>query len=145
MFNGIIKNVGTIKQISKSKNNCLMKIYSKIKFTEKEIGSSISCSGACLTLEKYRGKISEFYLSKETLKKTIFGSSQKGDVINFEKSIKFGERLSGHFVQGHVDTTSKVKKIKNVGKSWISVMHHTSSLHKCLSSKYTTSEQVGAK
>ena len=47
-----------------------------------EIGSSISCSGACLTLEKYRKNLSQFYISKETLSKTIFQSSKKGDIIN---------------------------------------------------------------
>ncbi len=119
MFNGIIKNVGKIRKIYKFKNNCIMEVYSEIKFRSNEIGSSISCSGACLTLEKFKGKISIFYISTETMKKTIFNNSKKGDVINFEKSIKFGERLSGHFVQGHIDTTSKVKSIKHLGKSWI--------------------------
>ena len=119
MFNGIIKNVGLINKILKTKNSCLIEIYSKIKFKKNEIGSSISCSGACLTLEKYEKNTSIFYISKETLNKTIFKNSKKGDIINFEKSIKFGDRLSGHFVQGHVDTTSKIKKIKRYGKSWV--------------------------
>ena len=60
---------------------------------------------------KYKGNISKFYLSKETLKRTIFKSSKKGDIINLEKSMKFGSRISGHFVQGHVDITSEVDKI----------------------------------
>ncbi len=119
MFNGIIKNLGRINSISRKKNNCLIEIYSKIKFKKKDIGSSLSCSGVCLTLEKYKGRISKFYISKETLNKTIFKNSKKGDIINFEKSIKFGERLSGHFVLGHVDTTSKIRKIKRYGKSWV--------------------------
>ena len=85
-----------------------------------ELGSSISCSGACLSLEKYNGNISKFYLSKETLKRTIFKSSKIGDIINLEKSMKFGNRISGHFVQGHVDITSrKVDKITYIGKSWL--------------------------
>ncbi len=119
MFNGIIKNTGRINKIIKAKNNYIIEIYSKIKFRKKDIGSSISCSGACLTLEKYIGSKSRFYVSKETLNKTIFRDSQKGDIINFERSIKFGERLSGHFVQGHVDTTAKIKKIKYYKKSWV--------------------------
>ena len=119
MFNGIIKNVAKIHKISMSKNNCLLEIYSGLKFKKNDLGSSISCSGVCLTLDKYNGKISKFYISKETLNKTIFKKSQKGDIINFEKSIKFGERLSGHFVQGHVDTTGKIKNIKKYGKFWI--------------------------
>ena len=117
MFNGIIKNIGIINRLYKKNNNCFLYILSKIKFTKKEIGSSISCSGACLTLEKYNRNLSKFYISKETLSKTIFKTSIKGDIINLEKPLKYGERISGHFVQGHVDTTAAVKKINLVGKS----------------------------
>ena len=117
MFNGIIKNTGIINRLYKKNNNCFLYILSKIKFTKKEIGSSISCSGACLTLEKYNRNLSKFYISKETLCKTILKTSKKGDIINLEKPLKYGERISGHFVQGHVDTTAAVKKINLVGKS----------------------------
>ena len=118
MFNGIIKHTGKISKIYKNNNNCIIEILSKIKFSKNEIGSSISCSGACLTLEKYKRNLSKFYISKETLNKTNFKSSNKGDLINLEKSLKYGDRISGHFAQGHVDTTSIIKKIDFVGKSW---------------------------
>jgi riboflavin synthase len=118
MFNGIIKHTGKISKIYKNNNNCILEILSKIKFSKNEIGSSISCSGTCLTLEKYKGNLSKFYISKETLNRTNFKSSNKGDLINLEKSLKYGDRISGHFAQGHVDTTSIIKKIDFVGKSW---------------------------
>ena len=118
MFNGIIKHTGKISKIYKNNNNCIIEILSKIKFSKNEIGSSISCSGTCLTLEKYKGNLSKFYISKETLNRTNFKSSNKGDLINLEKSLKYDDRISGHFVQGHVDTTSTIKKIDFVGKSW---------------------------
>ena len=119
MFNGIIKNTGKISKIYKKENNCFIEIFSKMKFTKNEIGSSISCSGACLTVEKSNKNHVKFYVSKETLNKTIFKSSKKGDIINLEKSLKYGDRISGHFVQGHVDSTCSVKKIHFVGKSWL--------------------------
>ena len=75
MFNGIIKNTGKISKILKTRNNCSMIIFTKMKFKKKEIGSSISCSGACLTLEQINKNLATFYLSKETLSKTIFKSS----------------------------------------------------------------------
>ena len=118
MFSGIIKNTGTISKIYKKNNNCILEILSKMKFSKNEIGSSISCSGACLTLEKYKGNLCKFYISKETLNRTNFKSSSKGDLINIEKSLKYGDRISGHFIQGHIDTTSTIKKIDFVGKSW---------------------------
>ena len=118
MFNGIIKHTGKISKIYKNNNNCIIEILSKIKFSKNEIGSSISCSGACLTLEKYKGNLSKFYISKETLNRTNFKFLNKGDLINLEKSLKYGNRISGHFVQGHVDTTSAIKTIDFFGKSW---------------------------
>ena len=119
MFSGIIRNTGKISGISKKNNNCLMEILSKMKFTRNDIGSSISCSGACLTVEKYNKNSIQFYVSKETLNRTIFKSSKKGDIINLEKSLKYGERMSGHFVQGHVDATASIKKVHFLGKSWL--------------------------
>ena len=119
MFSGIIKHTGKIIKINKDNNNCALEIISKIKFSKSEIGSSISCSGTCLTLEKYKRNLSKFYISKETLNRTNFKSSNKGDLINLEKSLKYGDRISGHFVQGHVDTTSVIQRIDFVGKSWL--------------------------
>lgn len=119
MFNGIIKSTGKINKIFFKKNNCVLEIISKLKFTKDELGSSISCSGTCLTLERYKNNLSKFYISKETLSKTVFKYAEQGDIVNLEKSLKYGKRISGHFVQGHVDTISKIKKIKFIGKSWI--------------------------
>tara|TARA_B100000378_G_C17869468_1_gene351534 strand:+ start:59 stop:643 length:585 start_codon:yes stop_codon:yes gene_type:complete len=119
MFTGIIKHTGKISKININNNNCIIEILSKIKFSKSELGSSISCSGACLTLEKHKGNLSKFYLSKETLDRTNFKSSNKGDLVNLEKSLTYGDRISGHFVQGHVDTTSIIKKIDFIGKSWL--------------------------
>ena len=117
MFNGIITHKGKVVRIYKKNNNCILEISSKMKFKKKEIGSSVSCSGVCLTLEKYNKNISKFYLSKETLKRSIFKSIKIGNIVNLEKSLKFGNRVSGHFVQGHVDMTAKVSRIIYVGKS----------------------------
>jgi len=119
MFNGIIKNTGIIKKIYKINNNCLLEILSNLKFSRSEIGSSISCSGTCLTLENFKKNKITFYISKETLKRTTFKSLKRGDIINLEKSLKYGERVSGHFVQGHVDTTASISKIVHLGKSWL--------------------------
>jgi len=119
MFSGIVKDTGKIVKIYNDNKNCFIEILSKMKFTNNEIGSSISCSGTCLTVESIKKNLVKFYVSKETIKTTIFKSSQKGDIINLEKSLKFGDRISGHFVQGHVDAAASVNKIKFVGKSWI--------------------------
>ena len=118
MFNGIIKNTGIISKIIKNNKDCDIFISSKLKFKKKDLGSSISCSGACLTLKQYNRNSSTYFLSKETLDRTNFRTAVKGDIINLEKSLKYGTRMSGHFVQGHVDVVALVKKIDFRGKSW---------------------------
>jgi len=118
MFNGIIKNIGIVKKIHKNSNDSVLEINSNIKFKKNNIGMSISCSGVCLTLLSFAKKTSKFFISKETLNVTNFKDIRKNDKINLELPIKFGDRISGHFVQGHVDTTEKIQSIKKIGSSW---------------------------
>ena len=118
MFNGIINKQGKIQKIVKQSKNSILLLKSKMKFTQKEIGSSISCNGACLTLYKIEKNMIHFFLSKETLKRSTFKHLKIGQNINLEKSIIFGKRISGHYLQGHIDTVSKILKIKTIGKTW---------------------------
>ena len=119
MFNGIIFNIGTIKSIKKNNNSILIGIKSNLNIKKKELGSSISCNGVCLTLVKLDKKIIYFYISIETIKRSNFSKIKIGDLVNLEKSLIYGQKISGHFTQGHVDTTAKVKNISFVDKSWI--------------------------
>jgi riboflavin synthase len=89
-----------------------------MKFYNNELGSSISCSGTCLTLGSYKKNISNFYLSRETLNRTIFKHARVNDVVNLEKSLRFGTRISGHFVMGHIDATCNISNLRLIGKSW---------------------------
>ena len=119
MFNGIIFNTGKVKKKHISRSGLILTIDSKIKINpKKEIGSSISCSGVCLTLTKYRNKNLYFYVSKETIKRSNLSILKINDIVNLEKPIKFGDRISGHFIQGHIDTMARVKKITLSGKAW---------------------------
>ena len=118
MFNGIIFNTGKIKIIEKKKKSILIGIKSNLKFKKTEIGSSISCNGVCLTLFKIKKDIIFFYLSNETLLRSNFKQIKIGQVINLEKSLIYGQKISGHFTQGHVDTTAKVKNIFIIDKTW---------------------------
>ena len=117
MFNGIIFNRGKISRIKKRVKGINLFIKSSLKVSNKNLGISISCDGVCLTLISYKKKILEFYLSNETLAKSKFKNIKIGDEINLEKPLKFGDNISGHICQGHVDTVSYVKNIKKVDKS----------------------------
>ena len=123
MFTGIIKNIGVIKELTKKNNGYFLSVISNLNFTKKDIGTSISCSGVCLTLTKIKknNKKNElfFYLSKHTILTSAYKYLKSGDIINLEKSMKYGDEFAGHFVQGHVDTTIKVLNINtNNSKSW---------------------------
>tara|TARA_E500000178_G_scaffold32236_1_gene29271 strand:+ start:496 stop:1107 length:612 start_codon:yes stop_codon:yes gene_type:complete len=118
MFNGIIFDKGVIKQKKSNKNSLTLTIFTKIKISNKEIGSSISCNGVCLTVVSIRKNLINFYLSSETLSKSNFSKLKIGDIVNLEKSLSFGEKISGHFLQGHIDTTGIVKNIQIIDKHW---------------------------
>ena len=118
MFNGIVFNTGVINEIKTNKNSKLIGIKTNLKLKKKDIGSSIACDGVCLTLSNIKKNIIFFYLSKETIKRSSFKFLKKGKIINLEKSLVYGQKISGHFTQGHVDTTARVKEIKFIDKSW---------------------------
>ena len=119
MFNGIIFSKGTIKKISKRNKGINIFVYSKIKVSKNEIGMSISCDGVCLTLINIKNRVLEFYLSNETINRSKFKKIKIGNVINIETPIKFGEKISGHITQGHVDCVGKISSIKKVDKSYL--------------------------
>ena len=119
MFNGIIFNTGIIDNISKAKNSVKISLKTKMIFKKSEIGSSICCNGTCLTLTKIKGNLISFYLSKETLKKSNFSYIKKKDIVNIEKSLSYGTKVSGHYVQGHTDTTAKILQILIQDKTWV--------------------------
>ena len=119
MFNGIIFNTGNVIDVKKRKNSLDVAIKTKINFSNKDIGSSICCNGVCLTVDKVIKNKIFFYVSDETLKRSNFKFLKLNQSINLEKSLSFGKSISGHFIQGHVDTVAKIRKIKFVDKTWV--------------------------
>ena len=98
MFNGIIFYTGVVKNIKKNKESIYIGIQTKLNLNRKDLGTSISCDGVCLTVEK---------------------KLKLNQIINLEKSLSFGQNVSGHFIQGHVDTVAKIEKIRIIDKTWI--------------------------
>ena len=144
MFNGIIYNQGVVKEIKKKtkyvSGSAVIEINSKIKFNKNDIGESVCCDGVCLTLVRIKRDSFLFYLSKETLKRSNFKYARKGKIINIEKSLIHGQKISGHYVQGHVDTTAKVSKITIDNRTWIVKLHlENKSLYKYLIEKASIS------
>ena len=119
MFNGIIFNQGVIKKITKRIKGIDIFINSNLKLTKKDIGVSVASDGVCLTLISIKEKLMEFYLSNETMQRSKFKFLKLNDKINLELPIKYGQKISGHICQGHVDTVGKIFKIKKIDKSYL--------------------------
>ena len=119
MFNGIIFNKGIITKISKRPKGINIFVKSDLKLTNKDIGVSVACDGVCLTLITIKKGILEFYLSNETIRRSKFKFLKKNDLINLELPLKYGQKISGHICQGHVDTVGKIKDIKKIDKSYL--------------------------
>ena len=119
MFNGIIFNKGSILKISKRPKGINIFVKSDLKLNAKDIGMSIACDGVCLTLITFKKKVMEFYLSNETVKRSKFKNLKIKDIINLELPLKYGQKISGHICQGHVDTTGKTLSVKKVDKSYV--------------------------
>jgi len=119
MFNGIIFNKGIIKKISKRTKGINIFVKSDLNLSKKDIGMSIACDGVCLTLITIKKKIMEFYLSNETIERSKFKYLKKNEQINLELPLKYGQKISGHICQGHVDTVGKIISVKKIDKSYL--------------------------
>ncbi len=103
MFSGIVEELGEVKSISKRGRNFLLEIKA-IKIQEDtKIGDSVALNGACLTLTGNKSGILSFEVMPQTLKVTNVGTLKVNEKVNLERALKVGDRLSGHFVTGHID------------------------------------------
>ena len=120
MFTGIIQDLGTIR----TKEEGLYQISTNLDLSKCSEGSSISCNGVCLTAKKITQTDNKLFsfevnIGEETLKRTNLSNSiLKNEKINLEKSLQIGDEISGHFVYGHVDTTTIVSEILELENSW---------------------------
>ena len=119
MFNGIIFNQGIVKNIKKRPKGINIFVKSNLKLLKKDIGVSIACDGVCLTLISLKEGVMEFYLSKETIERSKFSYLKVKDKINLELPLKYGQKISGHICQGHVDTLGKILDINKIDKSYL--------------------------
>ena len=103
MFTGIIEELGKVKSISRSGKVILMTIEAKKVLEDSKIGDSISVNGCCLTIVKIDKDTVSFEMMAETVRATNLGVLAISDRVNLERSLKVGNRISGHFVLGHVD------------------------------------------
>jgi riboflavin synthase len=112
MFTGIIESLGQVKEIATSGTNKSFWIESSLS-TGFTIDQSVAHNGVCLTVEDVQNGLHKVTAVEETLKKSELGQWTIGALINLEQSLLPTQRVDGHFVQGHVDTTGSCKKIRD--------------------------------
>lgn len=116
MFTGIITDIGAVEAVSKAADT-RFDIRTRYDMSTVDIGASIACSGACLTvIEKGEGWFA-VEASQETLDKTTAGDWREGTPLNLERALKVGDELGGHIVTGHVDGVGTVTSVTPVGGS----------------------------
>ena len=116
MFTGIVKGVGMVTSVSKSKSGAEIIIRVRLgKFSRGlKNGDSLCINGACLTVTRLSKSVAEFQIISETIRRTNLGQTKPGEMVNIERSLKVGDRLEGHFVLGHVDGTGVIEDIQRM-------------------------------
>jgi riboflavin synthase len=118
MFTGIIESTGIVKQVIPQGSNIDFWIECSIT-PQLKVDQSVAHNGVCLTVVEIKGMQYRVTAVAETLSKTNAGHWQAGGELNIERSLKIGDRLDGHFVQGHVDATATCIDKQTLQGSWL--------------------------
>jgi riboflavin synthase len=116
MFTGIVEKTATVAGVSDGPG--FRRLALALKFGDLRIGQSVAVNGCCLTATEVSSEEAVFEIVSETLEKTNLGALGVGDMVNIEQAMKIGDRLDGHFVQGHVDGRANLIDIASDSGDW---------------------------
>ena len=119
MFTGIIEEIGTIERIQSMGKGIRLSISAPKSSSELNVNESVSVNGVCQTVVSCAGNSFTVEAVEETLKKTTFSSFKLNDKVNLELPMRLNERLGGHLVLGHVDSTGQITNMEPIENSWI--------------------------
>ena len=115
MFTGLVESTGTISNIENRGAQSRLSIL--LPFLEElNLGDSVAINGCCLTVADKDDTNAHFDVLEQTLKVTSLGDLSMGDKVNLERALRAGDRLGGHFMQGHVDTTGAIADLSEHGQ-----------------------------
>lgn len=118
MFTGIVEEIGRVIDIASDlPQGNFVQVASRVAREGARIGDSIAVNGACLTITELGDGWFRFGLSPETLQRTNLGRLRVNDPVNLERSLAFGGRMSGHYVQGHIDGVGEIVAVTPEGDS----------------------------
>lgn len=119
MFTGIISAIGDITNLEERAGDARLTIRTgNLSLTDVQLGDSIACNGACLTVIELTSQGFVADVSVETLNLTTIGNWQTGSRINLEKAMRATDRLGGHIVSGHIDGIGEVVALEEDARSW---------------------------
>jgi riboflavin synthase len=118
MFTGIIEAQATVAAIRHQGSNIHFTMRSSLT-GQLKIDQSLAHNGVCLTIVHIDGDLYTVTAVAETLAKTNLGKWKEGDTVNLERALKVGDRLDGHFVQGHADSTATCIEKQTLDGSWL--------------------------
>jgi riboflavin synthase alpha subunit len=126
MFSGIIDAIGTIKSVDNRPDRTVLSISADGYWADLTTGASVAIDGVCLTLTHANESTAQFDVIAETLRLTTLGDLRAGQRVNLQKSLRVGDRVDGHFVQGHVDGTAEVESVESTSREskWWFAPHH---------------------
>ena len=119
MFTGIVEEVGTATRVLKTEMGATLTIGARKVLDGTKIGDSINTNGVCLTVTGFAGHSFTVDAVAETLRRSNLGDLKSGTKVNLERAMAVGDRLGGHIVQGHVDSTAVFVNRKPEGDSWL--------------------------
>lgn len=122
MFSGIVEEVGNVQSFKPNTNGATLTIKCQKVISGKDrlaISDSVSVSGACLTVIETSSHTFTVQLSPETIRKTWFAQLTENTEVNLERALKYGDRVGGHLVQGHIEATATVEHIADDGNAKI--------------------------
>ncbi|MEX2639830.1 MAG: riboflavin synthase [Balneolales bacterium] len=128
MFNGIIEHMGTVEQIESQSGGKLLRVSCTFS-GDLKMDESISINGVCQTVVQCGSGHFDVQIIEETLNKTALGELAKKDRVNLERSLRLSDRISGHLVQGHVDTTGSITSIENAESGRLIGIHYPEEFH----------------
>ncbi len=115
MFTGLVQDVGTLSALSRSGNDAVFEIRTALDAATFALGESIAVDGCCLTVTRLSHDTFTVELSAETLRRSHLGELKQGACLHLERALAVGDRLGGHFVQGHVDGVGRLVERRDEG------------------------------
>ena len=119
MFSGLIEALGTVAAIQGDLSGSAVSIDAAMLAADLTPGDSINVDGVCLTVTMADHRAFSITLAPETLRRTTLGLLQVGSRVNLERALRVGDRMGGHYVQGHVDGTARIVQRRPDGNSLV--------------------------